>query len=66
MALLRSIAIYSLTVLWMLVFWLAALLPVLAVMLLPAPRRRHVIRLFLLVFGWLTVRGLWRLFFRTK
>lgn len=66
MVLLRSIAIYSVTVLWMAVFWLAALLPVLAVMLLPAPRRRHVMRFFLLVFGWLTVRGVWRLFFRIR
>ncbi|MBQ7206807.1 MAG: 1-acyl-sn-glycerol-3-phosphate acyltransferase [Lentisphaeria bacterium] len=66
MVLLRSIAIYSVTVLWMLVFWLAVLLPVLAVMLLPAPRRRHVIRFSLLVFGQLTIRCVWRIFFRIR
>ncbi len=66
MTLLRSIAIYLATFLWALVFWLAALPPVLAVSLLPAKRRRHCLRVILLWFGLSTVRFAWRPFFRVR
>ena len=66
MTLLRSIAIYLVTLLWALVFWLAALLPVLALLLLPAARRRHRMRVILLWFGVSTVRFAWRPFFKVR
>lgn len=66
MILLRSIAVYVATFLWALVFWPAALAPVLAVSLLPAGRRRHCMRVILLWFGLSTVRFAWRPFFRVR
>ena len=66
MTLLRSISIYLVTFLWALIFWLAVL-PVLAVAgCLPAEKRRHWVRVVLLVFGRTTVRGAWRPFFKVK
>jgi len=66
MILLRSIAIYLTTFLWSLMFWLAALLPALTLMTLPAARRRHGMRVILLWFGLSTVRFAWRPFFRIR
>ena len=63
MILLRSIAIYSATLLWALIFWSVFLLPVLAAFLLPAAKRRHWMRTILLFFGLSTVRFAWRPFF---
>ena len=63
MILLRSIAIYSATLLWALIFWSVFLLPVLAAFLLPAAKRRHWMRKVLLFFGLSTVRFAWRPFF---
>ena len=66
MILLRSIAVYVATFLWSLAFWLTALVPVLAVSLLPAGRRKHCMRVILLGFGLSTVRFAWRPFFRVR
>ena len=63
MILARSIAIYSATLLWALIFWTVFLLPVLAAFLLPAAKRRHWMRMFLLFFGLSTIRFAWRPFF---
>jgi 1-acyl-sn-glycerol-3-phosphate acyltransferase len=64
MILARSIAIYSATLLWALIFWPVFFLPVLAAFLLPAAKRRHLLRVLLLLFGLSTVRFVWRPFFR--
>ena len=66
MLFLRNAAFYSVTVLWWVVYWLAVLIPVLAVMVLPGPRRRHFLRLFLLYFGLSMVRFVWRPFFAVR
>ena len=66
MLFLQNAAFYSVTAVWWVVYWLAAALPVLAVMLLPAPRRRRYLRKFLLYFGLATVRFVWRPFFRVR
>ncbi|MBQ7693829.1 MAG: 1-acyl-sn-glycerol-3-phosphate acyltransferase [Lentisphaeria bacterium] len=66
MLFLRNLAFYSVTALWWVVYWLAVAIPVLAVMLLPGPRRRHWLRRFLLYFGLATVRFVWRPFFRVR
>ena len=64
MTLLRSITIYLGTFLWALGFWLAVV-PVLAVAAcLPAERRRHWVRVVLLIFGRSIVRIVWRPFFK--
>ena len=64
MTLLRSIAIYSVTFLWALVFWTASVVPLVIVGCLPVERRRHWVRVILLVFGKVTVRVFWRPFFK--
>lgn len=63
MTLLRSIAIYSVTFLWALFFWVAALVPLSVIACLPAERRRHGVRVMLLWFGRSVVRFAWRPFF---
>lgn len=64
MILLRSIAVYSLTVFVMLVYWLLLAVPVLLILCLPAGRRQHLLRFLLLGFGLATIRIAWRPFFR--
>ena len=64
MTFLRSIAIYGATFLWAAIFWPAMLLPLIAAACLPAERRRHWVRVLLLLFGRTTVRFVWRPFFR--
>lgn len=66
MTLLRSIAIYLATFLWALIFWLTVLVPLLCIGLLPAERRRHLMRVMLLAFGRSTVRFAWRPFFKVE
>ena len=67
MLFLRTAAFYFMTVLWWVVYWLAVLVPVLAVMfLLPDQRRRHCLRFFLLYFGLSMVRIVWRPFFKVR
>ena len=61
---LRSIAIYAATFLWALVFWPAMVLPLIIAGCLPAEKRRHWVRVMLLVFGKVTVRIAWRPFFK--
>ena len=66
MTLLRSIAIYLVTFLWWLLFWLAAA-PLLAIIaFFPAEKRRHLVRVMLLVFGRSIVRIAWRPFFKVE
>lgn len=66
MTLLRSITIYLATALWALLFWVAVL-PILAVAsLLPAEKRRHLVRVVLLRFGRSIVRFVWRPFFKVE
>ena len=64
MTLLRSIAIYLVTFLWALFFWVASIVPLLIIGCLPAEKRRHCVRVLLLVFGRTTVRAAWRPFFK--
>ena len=64
MTLLRSIAIYLVTLLWALVFWPMMLIPLVIAGCLPAERRRHWVRVMLLKFGRGTVRFMWRPFFK--
>ena len=66
MTLLRSIAIYTATFLWALFFWLAMVIPLAAAGCLPAEKRRHWVRVMLLVFGKVTVRVVWRPFFKVE
>ena len=64
MIFLRSAAIYFSTLLFMIVYWLILLLPVLLILCLPKARRQHLLRDLLLGFGWGTIRIAWRPFFR--
>jgi len=64
MILLRSVAIYFSTLLFMVVYWLILLLPVLLIFCLPRLRRQHLLRVLLLGFGLMEVRIAWRPFFR--
>lgn len=64
MTLLRSIAIYLVTFLWALVYWLMMPVPLLVAACLPAEKRRHWVRVVLLKFGRGTVRVVWRPFFK--
>ena len=67
MLFLRTAAFYFVTALWWVVYWLAVLVPVLAVMfLLPAQRKKHYLRIFLLYFGLSMVRIVWRPFFKVR
>ena len=63
----RNFAIYAATVLWSLLFWVTATVPVILLyLLLPKPRRRHYMRIVMLWFGRSIVRGVWRPFFRVR
>ncbi|MBR4663799.1 MAG: hypothetical protein IKO93_07995, partial [Lentisphaeria bacterium] len=67
MLFLRTAAFYFVTALWWVVYWLAVLVPVLAVMfLLPDQRKKHYLRIFLLYFGLPMVRIVWRPFFKVR
>lgn len=66
MVFLRSFSIYSLTLLFMIFYWLLLTLPVVVILCLPAERRQHLLRVLLLGFGLLEVRVVWRLFFKVK
>jgi len=61
---LRNIAIYSLTLLWAFIYWVAAAPLLLLAALLPAEKRRHWVRVLLLYFGLSVVRVIWRPFFK--
>ena len=64
MTFLRSFAIYFSTLFFMVLYWLALLLPTLIIFCLPTETRRHLLRVLLLGFGKFTVRVAWRPFFR--
>ena len=66
MTLLRSIAIYFVTILWTTVFWLAVLPSFSVLVFFPAERRRHCVRFLLLAFGRSTIRAAWRPFFKVE
>ena len=66
MLLLRTVMFHSITVIWWFVYWLALLIPVLAVLLLPFRRKQHYLRFFLLYFGLSTVYFIWRPFFKVR
>lgn len=66
MTTLRSITIYLATFLWSLGFWIAAVPFLIAAGLLPAERRRHLVRVILLCFGSSVVRIVWRPFFKVR
>lgn len=61
---LRSIAIYSVTFVWTLIYWLWMPIPLVVIGCLPAARRRHWMRVVILYFGRTVVRAAWRPFFR--
>ena len=66
MIFLRSAAIYSLTLLFMILYWLVLSIPVFVILCLPAPRSQHLLRVLLLGFGLLEVRVVWRIFFKVS
>ena len=66
MLLLRTVIFHSVTAVWWVVYWLAVMVPVLAVMLFPVRRRQHCLRFFLLYFGLSTVYFIWRPFFKVR
>ena len=67
MTFLRSIAIYSATLLWTLIFWPVMLVPLAVIgCCLPAKKRRYWGRRFLLAFGEGTIRLAWRPFFKVE
>ena len=64
MILLRSVAVYFLTLFFMMIYWLVLALPVLLILGFPTEKRQHFLRVLLLGFGLLEVRVAWRPFFR--
>ena len=60
----RSAAIYLFTLIFMILYWLFMIPPVLVIFCFPAEKRRHLLRFLLLRFGKITVRIVWRPFFR--
>ena len=66
MTLLRSLALYSATLVWTLIFWPAMLAPLAVIGCLPAKKRRYLGRRFLLAFGMGTIRLAWRPFFKVE
>ena len=64
MILLRSIAVYFLTLFFMMLYWSVLALPVLLILGFPTEKRQHFLRVLLLGFGLLEVRVAWRPFFR--
>ncbi len=61
---LRSIAIYSSTLFFAIIYWLILLIPVYLILCLPKEKRQHLLRNLLLGFGWTTIRIAWRPFFK--
>ena len=64
MILLRSIAVYFLSLFFMMLYWSVLALPVLLILGFPTEKRQHFLRVLLLGFGLLEVRVAWRPFFR--
>lgn len=64
MTLLRSIAVYSSTLILAIAYWITVSPLFLIFMCFPPERRRHLMRMLLLGFGLATVRVAWRPFFR--
>ena len=66
MIFLRSAAIWFLTLLFSIFYWLILALPVFVMFCLPTGRRQHLLRVLLLGFGLLEVRIAWRIFFKVS
>ena len=66
MIFLRSSAVYSLTLFFMILYWGILALPVLVILCFPKEKRQHLLRVLLLGFGLVEVRGAWRLFFKVS
>ena len=66
MVFLRSFAVYSSTLFFMIIYWFFLALPVLLFLCLPKAKRQHLLRVLLVGFGQVTIKIAWRPFFKVK
>ena len=66
MVFLRSFAVYSSTLFFMILYWLVLAIPVILFLCLPKEKRQHLLRVLLVGFGQVTIKAAWRPFFKVK
>ena len=63
---LRSFAVYSSTLFFMIIYWLFLAIPVILFLFLPKEKRQHLLRVLLVGFGQVTIKIAWSPFFKVK